>query len=154
MKNNNLSGMLMTAFDKKDCKMKTQDLKIRIVRVIEDDDATELILDDAEVMEEIDWTFDFSTDTDTIEIGTMLINRMGEFFMDAIVDAEDKRAVLQVFNREENVFNPNTHDAKVLTINSLLISFNGGVNYVYTIQIANVALCPCCQAKGKKKGKK
>lgn len=151
---NNFSGMLMTAFDKKDDKMKTQDLMVRIVRVIENDDAPELDLDNAEVMEEISWKFDFSTDTDTIEIETMLLNRMGEFYLDAVVDAEDNRALLQVFHRIENVFNPNTHDAKELTINSLLVRFSNGINYVYTLQIANVAVCHCCQVKAKKKAKK
>ena len=154
MKNNNLSGMLMTAFDKKDVKMKTQDLMVRIVRVIENDDAPELDLDTAELIEEEEWEFDFSTDTDAIEIGTLLIHRMGDFYLDAVVDAEDTRALLQVFNRKENVFNPNTHDAKELTISSLLVRFGNGINYVYTIQIVHVGLCPCCQAKGKKKGKK
>ena len=155
MKNNNLSGMLMTAFDKKDCKMKTQDLMVRILRVIENDDAPELDLDTAELIEEEEWEFDFSTDTDAIEIETMLLNRMGEFYLDAVVDAEDNRALLQVFHRIENVFNPNTHDAKELTISSLLVRFGNGINYVYTIRIVHVGICPCCQAKAaKKKGKK
>lgn len=155
MQNIKLSDVLKTALDKKDVKMKTQDLKIQLVKIVEPHGTKEINWDTAEVIEEFDYKFIFASDRDKVELETLMLGRFEECYLDAVISEEDNDPINKVFHIPSNIFNPNNNGYLKLNINSLFFRFDTGLDYTYTLRVFNVSDCGNCPScKAKKKGKK